>query len=110
MHVSINAKFDNLCELGQNCGMKTRTRNISLPEEMDAGIQNRVRSGQYGNASDVVRAGLRALCREEMAARYERFQKVMASLPQDPITPEIEQRIVEQVKKLRIENRKKDAK
>lgn len=90
--------------------MKTKTRNISLPPELDAFIQNRVRSGQYGNASDVIRAGLRSLARDEMVANYAEFQKIMAELPQDPITPEIEQRVVERVKALRAQRRTKLAK
>jgi putative addiction module CopG family antidote len=90
--------------------MKTKTRNISLPPEMDAFIQNRVRSGQYGNASDVIRAGLRSLVKDEMAANYAAFQKVMAELPQDPITPEMEQRVVRHIKELRAKARQKAAK
>jgi antitoxin ParD1/3/4 len=37
------------------------TRNISLTEELDAAIKARVSSGRYENASEVVRAALRAL-------------------------------------------------
>lgn len=77
---------------------KVKTRNISLPSELDIQIEQRVRSGRYGNASDVVRAGLRALLREEMAGSYRQFQDIMAALPRDPITPEIEQDIERQVK------------
>jgi len=48
-------------------GMATKTMNISLPGELKSFIDARVRSGFYGNASDVIRAGLRALTREEMS-------------------------------------------
>lgn len=41
------------------------TRNISLTEELDQYVSARVAGGRYGNASDVVRAGLRSLEREE---------------------------------------------
>ena len=34
-----------------------------LTPELKAGIDSRVKSGQYGNASAVIRAGLRALAR-----------------------------------------------
>lgn len=81
--------------------MATKTMNISLTPELKASIELRVRSGRYGNASDVIRAGLRALFREEMAASYREFQEIMAQLPQDPITPEIEQRISRRVNQLR---------
>jgi antitoxin ParD1/3/4 len=81
--------------------MASKTRNISLPPELDRTIRERVRSGLYGNASDVIRAGLRALAREEMAASYEQFTEIMAALPQDRITPKIEQEIVAAVRKSR---------
>ena len=79
-------------------GAPPKTRNISLTAELDTQIELRVRSGLYGNASDVVRAGLRALLREEMAERYQQFKGIMATLPRDPITPGIEQDIESQVK------------
>ncbi len=73
--------------------MAAKTRNISLPPELDRFIEQRVRSGLYGNACDVIRAGLRALSREEMGASFRRFEEVMARLPQDPLTPDVEQDI-----------------
>jgi len=41
------------------------TRNINLTAELDRFIASRVKSGRYENASEVVRAGLRNLEREE---------------------------------------------
>ena len=41
------------------------TRNVNLTPEMDKFVSARIKSGQYANASEVVRAGLRALEREE---------------------------------------------
>ena len=41
------------------------TRNINLTPEMDRFVAKRVRSGQYANASEVLRAGLRALEQDE---------------------------------------------
>jgi antitoxin ParD1/3/4 len=73
--------------------MATKTMNISLTPELRTSIDRRLRSGLYGNASDVVRAGLRALSREEMAVAYQEWRKIAATLPQDPIKPEIEARI-----------------
>jgi antitoxin ParD1/3/4 len=40
------------------------TRNISLTEPLDQFIEDRVRSGDYQNASEVVRAALRLLKRQ----------------------------------------------
>ena len=41
------------------------TRNINLTGELDRFIEAKIQSGRYGNASEVVRAGLRTLEREE---------------------------------------------
>jgi putative addiction module CopG family antidote len=67
--------------------------NISLPPELKASIEARVRSGLYGNASDVIRAGLRALGREELGASLTHFEQIISALPDEPITPEMEQEI-----------------
>jgi antitoxin ParD1/3/4 len=37
------------------------TRNINLTPEMDKFVDTKIQSGQYANASEVLRAGLRAL-------------------------------------------------
>ena len=41
------------------------TRNVNLTEELDRFVLTKVESGRYGNASEVVRAALRTLEREE---------------------------------------------
>lgn len=41
------------------------TRNISLTPKMDRFVDAKIRSGQYANASEVLRAGLRALDQDE---------------------------------------------
>ncbi len=81
--------------------MATKTRNISLPPALDAFVEQKVKGGLYGNASNVVQAGLRALAKEEMRESVKRFDEIMAALPQDPSTPEIEQEIVRAVRKSR---------
>ena len=73
--------------------MAARPTNVSLTPELKAFIDERVRSGLYGNSSDVIRAGLRALIREELGPSLRQFDEIMAGLPQEPITPEIEQGI-----------------
>jgi antitoxin ParD1/3/4 len=41
------------------------TRNVNLTTELDNFITSRIENGRYENASEVVRAGLRTLEREE---------------------------------------------
>lgn len=41
------------------------TRNVNLTDELDRFVLKRVKSGRYENASEVVRAALRTLEREE---------------------------------------------
>jgi antitoxin ParD1/3/4 len=45
------------------------TRNVNLTDELDHFVATKVKSGRYENASEVVRAGLRTLEREEQ--QYE---------------------------------------
>ena len=45
------------------------TRNVNLTDELDRFVATKVKSGRYENASEVVRAGLRTLEREEL--QYE---------------------------------------
>jgi antitoxin ParD1/3/4 len=44
-------------------------RNVNLTTQLDHFVARKVKSGRYENASEVVRAGLRTLEREEQ--RYE---------------------------------------
>jgi antitoxin ParD1/3/4 len=41
------------------------TRNVNLTDELDRFVLSKVKGGRYENASEVVRAGLRTLEREE---------------------------------------------
>jgi len=41
------------------------TRNVNLTDELDRFVARKVKNGRYENASEVVRAGLRTLEREE---------------------------------------------
>jgi antitoxin ParD1/3/4 len=49
------------------------TRNVNLTDELDSFVLAKVESGRYENASEVVRAALRTLKREE--------QQLEAKLP-----------------------------
>jgi antitoxin ParD1/3/4 len=42
------------------------TRNVNLTEELDRFVFSRIESGRYESASEVVRAALRTLEREEL--------------------------------------------
>ena len=41
------------------------TRNVNLTQELDSFVSRKIDSGRYENASEVVRAALRSLEREE---------------------------------------------
>jgi antitoxin ParD1/3/4 len=45
------------------------TRNVNLTKQLDRFVTKKVKGGRYENASEVVRAGLRTLEREEQ--QYE---------------------------------------
>jgi antitoxin ParD1/3/4 len=52
-----------------NTGVLMPTRNVNLTDELDRFVLHKVNSGRYENASEVVRAALRTLEREEQ--QYE---------------------------------------
>jgi antitoxin ParD1/3/4 len=51
------------------------TRNVSLPEKLDQFITAKVESGDYANASEVMRTALRLLEKEE-----REYEEKMAAL------------------------------
>jgi antitoxin ParD1/3/4 len=55
------------------------TRNINLTPKLDSFVKARIRNGQYANASEVVRAGLRALEADEREdeARLEALRSAL---------------------------------
>ena len=56
------------------------TRNVSLTEELDRYVEQRVASGHYDSASEVVRAAIRALKQSELEdqARVEALRAAIA--------------------------------
>src|ERR1700686_5526958 len=70
-HVIIGSKF-----LTRRKGDGMPTRNVNLTKELDRFVATKVKSGRYENASEVVRAGLRTLEREE-----QQYQANLAALP-----------------------------
>lgn len=55
------------------------TRNINLSPQMDDFVDAKIRSGQYANASEVLRAGLRALEQAELE-NQARLQALRSAL------------------------------
>lgn len=55
------------------------TRNVNLTEELDRFVAAKVKSGRYENASEVVRAALRTLERDEQEyeARLTRLRQAI---------------------------------
>jgi antitoxin ParD1/3/4 len=55
------------------------TRNVSLTDELDGFLQTQVDSGRFEDASEVVRAALRTLEREERAfeAKLETLRRAI---------------------------------
>ena len=51
------------------------TRNVSLPDKLDQFISSKVESGEYANASEVMRTALRVFERDEL--EYEEKMTVL---------------------------------
>ena len=76
------------------------TRNINLTPQMDKFVDTRIRSGKYANASEVLRAGLRALDRleREDQARVEALRAALeageaSGVAEGDVVSEVRERI-----------------
>jgi antitoxin ParD1/3/4 len=67
MALAIFANYGRLdsCFDGRKVDTSVPTRNVNLTKELDNFVLTRVESGRFENASEVVRAALRTLEREE---------------------------------------------
>lgn len=82
---------------------KIDRRTISLPAEQGDYIDRLVQSGEYGSASEVVRAGIRALQQHDKAIEHwlrtevaETYDRVMAGtermIPIEDVRAELQRR------------------
>jgi len=55
------------------------TRSVHLTPELDRFVATKIKSGRYENASEVVRAGLRTLKREERKRQEKDREQVHAA-------------------------------
>jgi antitoxin ParD1/3/4 len=66
------------------------TRNVNLTVELDAFVSRKVESGRYENASEVIRAGLRALELDELEqeTRMAALRDALAAGEASGVAPE----------------------
>ena len=76
------------------------TRNINLTPKMDRFVAARIKKGRYANASEVLRAGLRALEKEELedrakldALRAALIEGEQSGIAQGDVFAEVRERI-----------------
>ena len=74
------------------------TRNVNLTRELDRFVIKKVKSGGYGNASEVVRAGLRTLEREEQQHQAE-LAALRAAIDEGAASGIVKGNVFEQVRK-----------
>jgi antitoxin ParD1/3/4 len=72
------------------------TRNVSLTKELDQFIAAKVGAGLYANASEVMRAALRLLEREEREYE-ERMAALRAAIAEGDASPDAEEGVFEGV-------------
>lgn len=72
------------------------TRNVSLTKKMDQFITDKVESGDYANASEVMRAALRGMEQEEQ--EYEEKMAVLrAAIAEGDAGPDAEEGVFERL-------------
>jgi antitoxin ParD1/3/4 len=78
------------------------TRNINLTPEMDQLVDAKIKSGQYANASEVLRAGLRALEADEREdqAKLEALRiAIQAGFDSGVAKPGVRERVLERIRR-----------
>ena len=68
--------------------------NISLTPQMQAYVDRLVEAGVYGNASEVMRAGLRRLMEDDGAVAFELLRRdIAAAFAEEPVEVDIRDRL-----------------
>jgi antitoxin ParD1/3/4 len=73
------------------------TRNVSLPEKLDQFITAKVESGDYANASEVMRTALRLLEKEEREYE-EKIAVLRAAIAEGDASPDAEEGVFERIR------------
>lgn len=74
------------------------TRNVNLTEELDRFVASRVESGLYANASEVLRAALRLLERDEKEYE-EKLATLRAAIAAGDASPDAEPGVFSRIRK-----------
>lgn len=73
------------------------TRNVSLPKKLDEFITAKVESGEYANASEVMRTALREMEKEER--EYEEKMAILrAAIAEGDASPDAEDGVFERIR------------
>jgi antitoxin ParD1/3/4 len=73
------------------------TRNVSLPEKLDQFITAKVETGDYANASEVMRTALRMM--EKVEREYEEKMAVLrAAIAEGDASPDAEEGVFERIR------------
>lgn len=87
------------------------TRNVSLTDELDSYVEQSVRSGHYDNASEVIRAAIRALRQADLEdqAKVEALKVAIAEGLEGPFVdgPTVIAEMRERIRRRAETNRKK---
>jgi len=73
------------------------TRNVSLPEKLDQFITAKVESGDYANASEVMRTALRLLEKEEREYE-EKMTALRAAIAEGDASGDAEEGVFERIR------------
>jgi antitoxin ParD1/3/4 len=77
-------------------GAPMPTRNVNLPDKLDQFISAKVASGDYANASEVMRAALRLMEKEER--EYDEKMAILrAAIAEGDASPDAEGDVFEQI-------------
>jgi antitoxin ParD1/3/4 len=73
------------------------TRNVNLPDKLDQFITDKVASGDYANASEVMRAALRLMERDEQEYE-EKLAVLRTAIAEGDASPDAEGDVFEEIR------------